>query len=300
MNKGLTIGVEIEMTGISRSAAAGVLARFFGTRKERIRDYYDTYEVQARDGRIWKVMYDGSLTRQKKVDGELVDAESTYSTELVTPVLDYDDMETLQEVVRALRKRGAFVNESCGLHVHIGADKFKPQNIRTLLNLVAGKEELIYRALTIPAWRKNYYCKKIDRDFLDSLNREKPKTMDGLADIWYRKYAGSRSAHYHQSRYHGINIHATFTKGTIEFRLFNSTLHAGKVKAYIQFCMALVSKALEQKTASPRQAATDNPKYTFRCFLLRLGLIGDEFKTCRHHLLENLPGDSAFRYGRAA
>ena len=37
--------------------------------------------------------------------------------------------------------------------------------------------------------------------------------------------------HYNSSRYHGSNIHATFTKGTVEFRLFNGTLHAGEIKA---------------------------------------------------------------------
>ncbi|MEG0387149.1 MAG: amidoligase family protein, partial [Niameybacter sp.] len=124
----------------------------------------------------------------------------------------------------------------------------------------------------------------------------KPKTIDELADIWYEGYGvQDRNRHYHQSRYHGLNLHSTFTKGTVEFRLFNSTTHAGKIKAYIQFCLALSYQALTQKKASARRTYTDNEKYTFRCWMLRLGLNGEEFKTCRHHLLANLTGNSAWR-----
>ena len=120
--------------------------------------------------------------------------------------------------------------------------------------------------------------------------------MEEFEDIWYSQTPGeSRRNHYNDSHYHMLNLHATFTKGTIEFRCFNSTLHAGKIKAYIQFCLAFAQKAKEIRSARPQKTETDNPKYTFRCFLLRLGLIGDEFKTCRLHMLANLEGNSAWR-----
>ena len=59
--------------------------------------------------------------------------------------------------------------------------------------------------------------------------------------------------------------------------------------------MAISFKALTSKQASAARPETDNPKYTFRCWLLQLGFIGDEFETARHHLLKNLPGNSAWR-----
>jgi hypothetical protein len=86
-----------------------------------------------------------------------------------------------------------------------------------------------------------------------------------------------------------------FQKGTIEFRLFNSTTHAGKVKAYIQFCLAISAQALNQRCASRAKTQSTNEKYTFRTWLLRLGLIGDEFKTARLHLLEHLDGCIAWK-----
>ena len=81
----------------------------------------------------------------------------------------------------------------------------------------------------------------------------------------------------------------------IEFRLFNSTLHAGEVKSAIQLCLAISHQALIQKSARHAKTQSDNEKYTFRTWLLRLGLIGDEFKTARHHLLKNLEGNIAWK-----
>lgn len=87
----------------------------------------------------------------------------------------------------------------------------------------------------------------------------------------------SQDTHYNNSRYHGLN------------------LHAGEIKAYIQFCLAVAHQALTQKKASARKTETDNEKYAFRCWMLRLGLIGEEFKTCRLHMLKHLTGNSAWR-----
>ncbi len=97
-----------------------------------------------------------------------------------------------------------------------------------------------------------------------------------------------------------MNLHNVWFRGTIEFRLFNSTLHAGKIKAYIQFCLALGSKAIESRRAFSARSEF-NPataKYDFRVFLLHLGMIGDEFKTARLHLLANFEGQSAWKHTR--
>jgi hypothetical protein len=101
-----------------------------------------------------------------------------------------------------------------------------------------------------------------------------------------------------------LNLHATFTKGTIEFRLFQfanpsdgkqNGLHAGELKAYIQLCLAMSQLAKMVKTASPKPQQTDNEKYAMRCWMLRLGFIGDEFKTAREILLRNMEGNASWR-----
>jgi len=73
-------------------------------------------------------------------------------------------------------------------------------------------------------------------------------------------------------------------------------------KGYCQFCLALAAKAINSRGASSkrRRANGTSDKYDFRVFLLHLGLIGDEFKTCRKHLLANLAGSAAWKNGRPA
>ena len=293
-------GIEIEMTGITRSKAASLMATFFGIgSKYHAGGAYDTYIAEDGQGRKWKAMNDSSLYPEKKVGGRTVEASTNYRTEVVSPILSYDDIPSLQELIRTLRKAGAFANSSCGIHIHVGAVRVTPKTLRNLVNVFYSKEDLIYRALSINPGREHRYCRKTNERFLKELNKKRPATIAKFADLWYMEAPCGRNMHYNSSRYHGLNLHATFTKGTVEFRLFNGTLHAGEIKAYIQFCLAMTHQALTQKKASARKTETDNEKYAFRCWMLRLGLIGDEFKTCRHHLLKNLTGNAAWRHAAA-
>lgn len=293
-------GIEIEMTGITREKAGKVIADYFGTEFRYMGSSYDTYEAGDRKGRKWQCMSDASIVCQRKsIGGGKMIAGREYSTEVVSPILTYEDMEDLQEIVRKLRHAGAFVNKSCGIHIHIDAKPHTPETLKNLVNLMAQKEDILYKALQIDPQRIRY-CQKVNENLLEMINKKKPKTLEALADLWYADTSGSRYQHYNESRYRGLNLHATFTKGTVEFRLFNSTTHAGEIKSYIQFCLALSHQALTQKKASCRRSVTDNEKYCMRCWCLRLGLIGEEFKTCRHHMIKNLAGDCAWRYGRSA
>ncbi len=301
--KNQTIGVEIEMTGITKAEAAEVAVKFLGGRLTRAYDGYDTYNIIAPDQRVWKIMNDASIKTMKNTKGKLKEVSNKdYSVELVTPILRYEDIENLQELIRRLRKAGAVSDSElqCGIHIHIGAKDHTPNTLKNLVNLMAAKEDLIYKSLEIDPARVRW-CKKVNEDLIQAINKKKPKTLEQLADLWYSGYGfENRDRHYHTSRYHGLNLHSTFTKGTIEFRLFNGTLHAGKIRSYIVFCLAISHQALTQKSASARRTHTDNEKYTFRCWLLRLGLIGDEFKNCRMHLMKALDGNSAWRNPNAA
>ena len=289
-------GIEIEMTGITRSKAASLMATFFGTgSKYHAGGAYDTYIAEDEQGRKWKAMNDSSLIPEKKVGGRTMNASTNYRTEVVSPILSYDDIPKLQELIRTLRKAGAFANSSCGIHIHVGAERFTPKTLRNLVNVFYSKEDLIYRALHIDLSRERRYCRKTNAQFLEELNKKRPTTMAKFADLWYMEAPYGRNMHYNSSRYHGLNLHATFTKGTVEFRLFNGTLHAGEIKAYIQFCLAVTHQALTQKKASARKTETDNEKYAFRCWMLRLGFIGKEFATARESLLRNMEGNAAWR-----
>ena len=287
-------GIEIEMTGITRKKAAEVIAEYFGTESFYLGTYYKTYGAKDRQGRTWKATFDSSIIAQKKSGGRTVRAADEYKCEVVSPILTYEDMADLQEIIRQLRHKGAFVNSQCGIHIHVDASLYTPQTLRNLVNIIASKEDILYKALRIDPARMRW-CKKTNGELLEAINRRKPQTMEALKDIWYAGSTRDRDEHYNDTRYHGLNLHSTFTKGTVEFRLFNSTTHAGEIKAYIQFCLAVSHQALTQKKASARKTVTDNEKYAFRCWMLRLGLSGDEFKTCRLHFLKHLEGNSAWR-----
>ncbi|MEI3015553.1 MAG: virulence protein [Oscillospiraceae bacterium] len=75
---------------------------------------------------------------------------------------------------------------------------------------------------------------------------------------------------------------------------------ADECKAYTHFISALCELAANAKRVTAKEKETDNDKYAFRCFLLRLGFIGSEYKTERKILLRNLTGSSAFRNGGSA
>jgi hypothetical protein len=295
--KTLTFGVEIETVGASRETLARAIATAFpGSTVNYLGEGYDKWAVTLTDGRRWTVVSDASLTGGR----------FGQNGEVVTPICTWADMEAVQAAIRAIRTVAhAQVNESCGIHVHIGtpADRWDAAAITRLAKLVYSQEELIFAALGVQAGRRNRYTQAVDEAMIGRLNAQRPASREALATAWYGSAFERDSAqrqHYHQSRYRGLNLHSVFYRGTAEFRYFEATLHAGQVKAYIQLALALAAKALNASGAMARrrpfQAAT--AKYDFRVFLLRLGLIGPEFKTARLHLMGRLEGSAAWRHGR--
>ena len=87
------------------------------------------------------------------------------------------------------------------------------------------------------------------------------------------------------------------TEEKINFTWFPYTTDSDEIAAYTQFISRLCDMARDAKRVLSKPTETDNDKYAFRCFLLRLGFIGKEYKTARKILLRNLTGNSAFRYG---
>ncbi len=94
-----TIGVEVEMNSIARDRAARIAAKFFGTGRYEntaARNGYSTWSAWDADGREWKFQKDVSIA-----------GPDSEKCEMVTPILTYSDIETLQELIRQLRHAGA-------------------------------------------------------------------------------------------------------------------------------------------------------------------------------------------------
>ena len=88
------------------------------------------------------------------------------------------------------------------------------------------------------------------------------------------------------------------TEDKVRFPWFEDGATPDAVKAYTHFVTALCEMARVQKRVTAKEKDTDNDKYAFRCFLLRLGFIGAAYKEERKILLKNLSGSSAFRDGQ--
>ena len=92
------------------------------------------------------------------------------------------------------------------------------------------------------------------------------------------------------------SLEYTVTETEVQFPWF-SVNDSEDADTYNHFITALIDMAKNQKRINNKPDTSDNEKYTFRCFLLRLGFIGGEFKGIRKVLLRNLSGSSAFRHG---
>lgn len=296
-----TFGIEIEGNNITREKAARAVAQYFETNRYECtarRNGYDAWSAWDAQGREWKFQKDVSIT-----------GPESQKCEMVSPILHYEDIELLQGAVRALRKAGmkSDYTRMAGVHVHISGEDHTPQTIRNLVNIMAAHESQLAKAIRIDRNRMNRYCRTVDPRFLEAVNRKKPRTMEELEDLWYQTQNadGNRYTHYNSSRYRVCNLHSFFHgHHTIEFRLFQfdcphdgkqNGMHAGQVKAFVQLCLAINQLAKMVRTASPKPQQTENEKYAMRCWMLRLGFIGDEFKTARDYYLNNMEGNSAWR-----
>jgi len=303
-----TFGVEIEMGKISRKRACELVAQYFETKYglpciETINyegGHYDVWTCKgkpAQNGRPrkWKFMSDGSSS------GDW----GRISCEMVTPIMRYDDIEDLQEIVRILRADGARsgAHWNAGVHIHIGADfdtadGQNAKSIRNLVNLISSHERLLCEAVSVTPSRQANWARFVEPTFLREINEQKPTTKEQLERLWYG-HTGHHE-HYDGTRYHLLNLHAIWDKGTIEFRCFefHNNLHAGELKAWVQLCLAVCSYAKHAKYITPRTLDCANPKFSMKNWLINMGLQGDEFKTCRKMLTKHLSGDTAYRTPR--
>ena len=141
-------GVEVEMTGITRRRAAEALAEYFGTTPQYLGTYYDTWGVTDPEGKVWKLMSDSSIRAERKTAGRYESVgNGEYQVEMVTPKLTYAELPKLQECVRRVRKAGAKVNKSCGIHVHVDASNHNRQSLKNLIGIMYSKEDILFKAL---------------------------------------------------------------------------------------------------------------------------------------------------------
>lgn len=164
----------------------------------------------------WKADADPSI--------RVTDYSDSQACEFVSPV--YKGAAGLRQLLADLdviRGFGAKINDSCGLHIHVGIDKQDAALVARLTTLVANFEKAIYAST-------------------GTKKRETGRWCNGLSQ--YGTVGAAQSAN-RCSRYHVANF-AT-NKPTVEFRAFGATLNATKLVGYVRLCVGLVERALRAK-----------------------------------------------------
>jgi hypothetical protein len=289
--KSIKFGVELETIRRSRQTVAQAIQSVVGGEITHVGSpaCFDPYEVLDSSNRTWRVVADASLT---SVPAHL-------RAEVVSPVLTYDDIPILQDVVRAVRRCGSVTDDCTGIHVHISHPDITPKALANLAKLMYKQQDIIYAALGVTQARMDRYCKPIDPRFIERISKNPPKSFRHLNTQWYGRYT-EHPQRYDSTRYSILNINAYFLRGAIELRAYSGSLHAGRVKAVILFSMALMARAMNCRGASAkkREYNAESGKYDMRVFIISaLKMNGPEFKSARGHLLALMQGSSAWKNG---
>ncbi|MBI2844860.1 MAG: amidoligase family protein [Armatimonadetes bacterium] len=292
--KTLRFGIEIESTGQTRDTVARAIQSVVGgdVRHVGTPSAFDPHEVVDSCGRIWRVVADSSLS----------DASPDKRAEIVSPILSYSEIPELQQVIRAVRQAGAKSSKQAGVHVHVDCSEFDGKSLINLAKLYHKQEALILKAFGVSEQRMNRYAKPMNPEFIARIEKCKKRYASEINRLWYGCHRAN-PGRYDPERYAAVNFTSYFVRGSVEFRLFEfptTSLHAGMVRAWVIFVLSLGARALNCRCSSSRKRVFDpeTARFDFRVFLLHLGLIGDDYKSVRAHLLRLLPGDSAYRRGR--
>ena len=115
------------------------------------------------------------------------------------------------------------------------------------------KEDILFKTLNVNEERVERYCRKVRESMLEKIRKLPTNTtMDQLRREWYEGSDGNYD-HYNWTRYYALNLHSVFYRGTLEWRCFESTLHAGKVRANVTLALAISAQAINQNR-TPRSA----------------------------------------------
>lgn len=213
---------------------------------------------------------------------EIITEDETYTIDREGKITTADGKKIeLEEALNGTKRLEEEPTEINEVKVVIPMEDHTGITLRNLVNMIYSKQPLIKKAFDIT---ENI----IEEDFALGINEAKITQLEdfkeALDNLGEEKCPG---------------IRFDFGENTITFKFLKGKWNVEKIETYSNFVAILNQKAKDLKRVSPKVKPTDNEKYTFRTWLLRLGFIGDEYKQTRKVLLQNLSGNSAFRRGRS-
>lgn len=220
-----------------------------------------------------QVKYQGPPSFNYEVSGWTIDRDSVVKTP------ELEDRESLRKVFEALDKGGAVANGDGT--ITLSMDGHNGNTLRNLANLIWAKQDLVQRAL-------GRETDILPESLVDTINAVPIDSIEDFATV-------INSAIDSGEIQGDSELDFDLAEKTISFSFFNGSLNLDEVGAFATLCQQLNKQAQKQKFSSTKQKEVANDKYAMRCFLLKLGFIGDVFKTDRKILLNRLGGNSAFR-----
>lgn len=167
--------------------------------------------------------------------------------------------------------------ETINTEIILPMDGHTGATLKNLVNMINSKQSIIKKVF-------GFVKDIVSKEFIEEINKTRFTTIDEFEAeaerIGYNKIPG---------------LSFDFHKRNISFNFIGNY---EDTEAAVQFVASLNKTSKEFKQSSPKPTETDNEKFTFRVFLIRLGFIGDEYKKARKILLSNLEGNSAFRKGK--
>lgn len=226
------------------------------------------YQVKAGD-EVYTIDRVGKIKNSEGAEvelGELLNVESEATTsEDATPEV------TMEATIPKVKEPVDCMEVVLPMEGHTGL------TLRNLVNMITSKQTLIQQAFDLKATI-------IEEEFARAINEKVIAIIEDFQSIALE--TGTEKCP-------GITF--DFKSGTITFKFYEGELEPYKLKAYMDLVANINTNSKKLKHASRKATATDNPKYSFRTWLLRLGMIGEEYKTTRKILLANLEGNAAFR-----
>ena len=175
----------------------------------------------------WSEAYDGSIEN----NGREMISMPTNGDRLKNRILNLE---------KWARDFGVGVNRSCGLHTHFDATDMDWRDLQAIA-IVTHKVEKYLFSMMPPSRMGSSWCKSMGMDIKDVINCTTPEEF---VELWYDGYGANRRK-YNDSRYHGLNLHAYFYLGTIEFRYHSGTLNYKKISNWVKICNSIIETGLE-------------------------------------------------------
>jgi hypothetical protein len=245
---------------MDRKQVLKTLEERFGVKAKYLGVPSFAYQIEF-GGEVFTIDRDGKITDSSGAEMQIESLVNWEQSNEEDPLKE-DIGETIEKLEIAVPMEG-----------HTGV------TLRNLTNMIYSKQTLIKKAFESDE-------DIVSDEFVRAINNARILAVDDFK----RAIAGIED--------YCMGVGFDFGGGTITFKFLIGLPSPEKSEAYTQFVAKLNDSAMKQKYTSDKVTVTDNDRFTFRTWLLRLGFIGDEYKGVRKYLLKNLEGNGAFRRGR--